>query len=66
VLRPKVFTIAARSIAPGETVLIRKSYSFQAQTTRTFHLGEHAIELQINGRLFGCDTFQLTSAKESS
>jgi 3-methyladenine DNA glycosylase AlkC len=66
VLRPKVFKIAARSIAPGEPVLISKSYSFQAQTTRTFHLGEHAIELQINGRLFGCDTFQLTSAKESS
>ncbi|MDA0183992.1 hypothetical protein OJ997_27035 [Solirubrobacter phytolaccae] len=64
--RPKVFKIASRSIAPGETVLISKSYSFRPQTTRTFHPGEHAIELQINGRPYGRDTFQLISAEESS
>ena len=65
-LRPKVFKIVSRSIAPGETVAISKSYSFRTRTTRTFHLGEHAIELQINGRPYGRDAFQLVSATESS
>lgn len=63
--RPKVFKLATRSIAPGETVPIRKGYSFRTQSTRTFHLGEHAIELQVNGRRYGRDTFQLISAEEA-
>jgi 3-methyladenine DNA glycosylase AlkC len=64
-LRPKVFKIATRTIAPGETAEISKSYSFRPQTTRTFHPGEHAIELQINGRPYGRSTFLLTSPEES-
>lgn len=64
VLRPRVFKITSRSIAPGETVVINKSYSFRARTTRTFHLGEHAIELQVNGRPYGRDTFELVDPDE--
>jgi 3-methyladenine DNA glycosylase AlkC len=64
-LRPKVFKIATRTIAPGETATISKSYSFRSQTTRIFHPGEHAIELQINGRPYGRSTFLLTSPEES-
>jgi 3-methyladenine DNA glycosylase AlkC len=63
-LRPKVFKLATRSIAPGETVLVEKSYSFRTRTTRTFHPGEHAIELQINGRRHGYDTFQLVTEEQ--
>lgn len=66
VLRPKVFKIVSRSIAPGETVVVDTSYSFRARTTRTFHLGEHAIELQVNGRPYGRDTFLLVDPEESS
>ncbi|MET0450084.1 MAG: DNA alkylation repair protein [Aeromicrobium sp.] len=60
-LRPKVFKIATRTIASGETATIGKSYSFRPQTTRAFHPGEHAIELQINGRPYGRSAFLLTS-----
>lgn len=63
-LRPKVFKLAVRSIAPGETVRIDKSFSFRTRTTRTFRAGEHAIELQINGRRHGRDTFHLTTSEE--
>ncbi|MHC1558278.1 DNA alkylation repair protein [Actinomycetospora sp. C-140] len=65
-LRPKVFKLASRSIAPGDTVVVDKSYSFHARTTRTFHPGEHAIELQVNGRPHGRDTFHLVQPEESS
>jgi hypothetical protein len=64
-LRPKVSKSATRTIAPGETATISKSYSFRPQTTRTFHPGDHAIELQINGRPYGRSTFLLTSPEES-
>lgn len=66
VLRPKVFKLTSRTIAPGETVLVDTSYSFRPRTTRTFRPGEHAIELQVNGRRFGRDTFQLVDGEESS
>ncbi|GAA4869122.1 DNA alkylation repair protein [Actinomycetospora straminea] len=66
VLRPKVFKIMSRSIAPAETVLVDTSYSFRARTTRAFHLGEHAIELQVNGRPYGRDTFRLMDPEEMS
>ncbi len=65
-LRPKVFKLTARSIAPGETVAVDTSYSFRSRTTRTFHLGEHAIELQVNGRPHGRATFHLVEQEESS
>ena len=59
--RPKVFKIGTRQIAPGETVDIAKAYSFRSQTTRVFHPGEHAVELQVNGVPFGRATFQLVA-----
>lgn len=65
-LSPKVFKIGYRSIGPGETVDIAKSYSFRSRTTRTFHPGEHAIELQVNGRPYGRDTFRLIAQEETS
>lgn len=60
--RPKVFKIGIKSLAPGETVDLAVSYSFHARTTRAFHLGEHAIELQINGMRFGRAAFQLVAS----
>lgn len=60
-LAPKVFKLTSRSIEPGETVEIAKSYSFRPRTTRTFHPGEHAIELQVNGRAYGRAAFELVA-----
>ena len=65
-LRPKVFKIATRDTAPGETATISKTYLFRPQTNGTFNLGEHAIELQPNGRPYGRNTFLLTSLEEST
>lgn len=58
-LAPKVFKIGSRTIEPGEAVDIAKSYSFHPRTTRTFYPGEHAIELQVNGRRYGRAPFEL-------
>lgn len=63
-LAPKVFKITTRTIACGETVDIAKSYSFRPRTTRTLHLGEHAIELQVNGRAYGRRAFRLVALEE--
>lgn len=65
-LRPQVFKLATRSIPPGGTVVLDKGYSFRPRTTRTFHLGEHAIELQVNGRRHGRGTFRLVAAEGAS
>ncbi|WP_456516025.1 DNA alkylation repair protein [Agrococcus sp. UYP33] len=62
-LAPKVFKLTSRTVAPGETVAIAKSYSFRPRTTRTFHPGEHALELQVNGSAYGRATFQLLAPK---
>jgi len=60
-LAPKVFKVGSRTIEPGETVDIAKSYSFRPRTTRTFNPGEHVIELQVNGRTFGRGAFRLVA-----
>jgi 3-methyladenine DNA glycosylase AlkC len=54
-LTPKVFKLAKKTLAPGETLTIRKKHSFRAITTRTYYPGDHALEIQINGvRSEGC------------
>jgi 3-methyladenine DNA glycosylase AlkC len=57
---PKVFKLTKRTIAPGETVRIRKKHSFAPVTTRRYYPGQHAVEVQINGAPFQRRTFWLT------
>jgi 3-methyladenine DNA glycosylase AlkC len=59
-LIPKVFKLATRTLAPGEKATIARKHSFKPITTRTYHPGEHAIALQVNGQLLGRTTFHLT------
>lgn len=59
-LAPKVFKLTTRTLAPGESATIGKRHSFKPISTRTYYPGEHALELQINGRTFGRSTFTLT------
>ncbi|GAA1551274.1 DNA alkylation repair protein [Kribbella sancticallisti] len=59
-LAPKVFKLTTRTLAPGESATIGKRHSFKPISTRTYYPGEHALELQINGRTFGRSTFNLT------
>ncbi|MGO2052754.1 DNA alkylation repair protein [Glutamicibacter sp. 287] len=45
----KVFKLATRTLAPGESLDIGRSHSFRAITTRRYYPGLHGIALQING-----------------
>ncbi|MEV6414802.1 DNA alkylation repair protein [Kribbella sp. NPDC051718] len=60
-LAPKVFKLTTRTLAPGESATIAKQHSFKPISTRRYYAGEHALELQINGRPFGRSTFTLTT-----
>lgn len=59
--RPKVFKLTTRRLKPGERVTIRKIHSFRAIGIRPYYPGEHAIEVQINGRRRGRATFTLSA-----
>jgi len=58
-LSPKVFKLTVRTLAAGESVTINRRHSFRLISTRVYHPGEHAVELQINGRTFGRTSFEL-------
>lgn len=58
-LTPKVFKLTTRTLAAGESVTINRRHSFRPITTRVYHPGEHAVELQVNGRTFGRTSFNL-------
>ncbi|MDR2279474.1 MAG: DNA alkylation repair protein [Gordonia sp. (in: high G+C Gram-positive bacteria)] len=55
----KVFKLTTCTLAPGEVLDIDRRHSFKAITTRKYHPGPHAIELQINGRRLGRADFDL-------
>jgi 3-methyladenine DNA glycosylase AlkC len=56
---PKVFKLVTREIAAGEQVTIDRNHSFRLITTRVYHPGAHALEIQINGESFGRAEFEL-------
>jgi 3-methyladenine DNA glycosylase AlkC len=58
-LTPKVFKLTTRTLAAGESVTINRRHSFRLISTRVYHPGEHAVELQVNGRTFGRTSFTL-------
>ena len=55
----KTFKLVSRSLEPGETLELDKQHSFRAITTRRYYPGAHAIELQINGVVYGRAEFEL-------
>jgi 3-methyladenine DNA glycosylase AlkC len=58
-LTPKVFKLRKKTLAPGETIRIVKNHSFAPVTTRKYYPGQHAIEIQVNGRLSERGDFEL-------
>ena len=56
---PKVFKWAEKTIAPGEVLHLSTKQSFADRTTRKHHPGKHALELVINGTVFGRVDFEL-------
>lgn len=57
----KVFKLTTRTLAPGGELTLDRRHSFRPITTRRYHPGEHAVEIQINGSRSGLSTFQLTA-----
>jgi 3-methyladenine DNA glycosylase AlkC len=58
---PKVFKLTTRTLAAGERLSLNKSHSLRLISTRRYHAGEHAVELQVNGRRHGRVAFELTA-----
>ncbi|WP_125776038.1 DNA alkylation repair protein [Antribacter gilvus] len=62
-LTGKTFKLATRVVGPGESVEIAREHSFRVITTRRYHPGEHALELQINGVRYGRAEFTVLAAE---
>lgn len=56
---PKVFKLATATLAPGESRRFARSHAFRPLTTRVHHGGEHAIQVQVNGRRSETAVFDL-------
>lgn len=46
---PKVFKLTAKTLSPGESLVVNKRHSFKPISTRRHYAGPHSIELQVNG-----------------
>ncbi|APU22001.1 DNA alkylation repair protein [Actinoalloteichus sp. GBA129-24] len=55
----KTFKLTTKTLESGESVDIARDHSFREITTRRYHPGAHAIELQINGVRSGRADFML-------
>ncbi len=58
----KVFKLTTRTLAAGEKLALTRSHSLRLITTRRYHEGGHALEVQVNGRRHGKVPFELTQA----
>jgi 3-methyladenine DNA glycosylase AlkC len=59
----KVFKGWTVELAPGESVVLEKRHSMRAVTTRRYHAGAHAVEIQVNGRVLASAPFGLRLAE---
>ncbi|MBL7252827.1 hypothetical protein [Paractinoplanes lichenicola] len=57
----KTFKLTTATLAPGETLQIRRRHSFRVITTRRYYPGPHAIALQVNGVATESVSFELSS-----
>jgi 3-methyladenine DNA glycosylase AlkC len=58
-LTPKVFKLANKTLAPGQTLKISKTHPFRFITTRKYYPGKHGLEIQVNGAIYGKANFEL-------
>jgi hypothetical protein len=58
-LTGKIFKLTPLTLAPGERVELSRSHSFRMITTRRYHAGVHALDVQVNGVLSGRAEFIL-------
>lgn len=62
---PKVFKLAKRTLAPGETLSLSRKFSFRPISTRRYYPGAHAIEIQINGAPAGKQVFEVQASSST-
>jgi len=65
-LSPKVFKLTKKTLQPGQVLHVTKRHSFAPVTTRKYYPGEHALEPQVNGKLFGRVEFTLNEKTHPS
>lgn len=59
-LSPKVHKLKKLVLKKGSRLTLQKKHLFKSNmTTRKFYAGEHKVELQINGTLYGSKAFKL-------
>lgn len=59
-LSPKVFKLKEMELKPKETVHISKKQIFKDFTTRKHFEGQHAVEIQVNGKILAKQIFVLS------
>ena len=57
---PKVFKLTRRRLEPGEPQTVTRRHAFKHVSIRTIRPGPHLLELQLNGRIAGAVTIDLT------
>lgn len=58
-LSPKVFKLGKKIMQVDTKIEMTKKHKFMELTTRKHHVGQHAIALQINGKVYQKETFRL-------
>jgi 3-methyladenine DNA glycosylase AlkC len=59
-MSPKVFKWTSFTLEAGAQITITKKHSFKAVTTRKYYVGEHKVEVLVNGKAFAADDFKLS------
>jgi 3-methyladenine DNA glycosylase AlkC len=59
---PKVFKLTRRRLQPGIPVIVTRRHRFEHVSIRRILPGPHAIDVQVNGRVLGSTTIEVTPA----
>lgn len=65
-LTPKVFKGRKLELAPGSAAEVEGRHVMRQVTTRTYHPGQHAFEILINGQSSGKLPFELTAGPRAA
>jgi 3-methyladenine DNA glycosylase AlkC len=60
---PRVFTLKAAALGPGESLTVRKKISLAQLTTRKHYPGTHRVDVVVNGHARKLGSFELVRAK---
>jgi 3-methyladenine DNA glycosylase AlkC len=62
----KVFKLTTATLGAGETLTLSRRHSFKEITTRRYHPGTHAIQIQVNGVVGEKAEFELTTTTKKA